>query len=163
MVVPTRGTKKGESIGVVISHFYSTEKEWNGIILVRFQESKSKTRRKPFPIPKIQDMLLNLEGFTYASYLDLNMGYYDIELSPGSKQICSIVLLWGKYKYQKLPMGVCNSTNILQEKISEQFERFDIVCELFQTQMGQFIQWTSTVPVIGDQFRVHVLGSKTLF
>ena len=35
--------------------------------------------------------------------------------------------------------------------------------ELFQPHMGQFTYWTSTVPVIGDQFRVHVLRSKTLF
>ena len=36
-------------------------------------------------------------------------------------------------------------------------------CKLFQPQMGQFTWWTSTVPIKGAQFRVHVLGSKTLF
>ena len=35
--------------------------------------------------------------------------------------------------------------------------------ELFQPHMGQFTQWTSTVPVKETQFRVHVVGSKTLF
>ena len=35
-----------------------------------------------------------------------------------------------------------------------------ITVELFQPQMGQFTYWTSTVPVIGAQFRVHVLWSK---
>jgi hypothetical protein len=29
---------------------------------------------------KIQDLLLKLEGFQYATSLDLNMGYYYIEL-----------------------------------------------------------------------------------
>ena len=38
-----------------------------------------------------------------------------------------------------------------------------VTIELFQTQMGQFTYWTSTVPVKGTQFRVHILGSKTLF
>ena len=72
-------------------------------------------------------MLLNLKGITYASYLNLNMGYYHIELSPGSKQLCTIVLPWGKYEYQKLPMGVCNSPVIFQKKISELFDGFDMV------------------------------------
>ena len=40
---------------------------------------------------------------------------------------------------------------------------FDNTMELFQPQMGQFTQWTSTVPVIEAQFRVHVFGSKSLF
>ena len=56
------------------------------------------------------------------------MGYYHIELSPGSKQLCTIVILWGKYKYRKLPMGVCNSPNIFQEMISKIFDSFDMVC-----------------------------------
>ena len=78
-------------------------------------------------IPKIQDMLLNLEGFTYASSLDLNMRYYHIELSPGAKQICTIVLPWGNYEYQKLHMGVCNSSYIFQENISKLFDDLDMV------------------------------------
>ena len=38
---------------------------------------------KNFTIQKIQDMLMNLEGFTHASSLDLNVGNYHIELSTG--------------------------------------------------------------------------------
>ena len=72
-------------------------------------------------------MLLNIEGFTYASSIYLSVGYYHIELSPGSKYLCTIVLPWGKYKYQNLPLRVCNSLNIFQEKISKLFDGFDIV------------------------------------
>ena len=46
------------------------------------------------------------------------MGYYHIELSPNSKRLCTIVLPWGKYEYQKLLMGLCNSPDIFQEKMS---------------------------------------------
>jgi Reverse transcriptase (RNA-dependent DNA polymerase) len=63
-------------------------------------------------------MLLKLEGFKYATSLDLNMGYYHIKLSPESKRLCTIVLPWGKYEYQRLPMGLCNSPDIFQEKMS---------------------------------------------
>ena len=58
------------------------------------------------PIPKIQYMLLNLEVFMHASSLGLNRDFYRICLSPISKLICPIVLPWGKYKEQKLNMGV---------------------------------------------------------
>ena len=47
----------------------------------------------------IQDLLLQLEGFKYASYLDLNMGCYHIKLCPFSSKLCTIVLRWGKYEY----------------------------------------------------------------
>ena len=63
-------------------------------------------------------MLLKLEGFKYATSLDLNMGYYHIELNPDSWKLCTIVLPWGKYEYLRLPMGLCNSPDIFQEKMS---------------------------------------------
>ena len=72
-------------------------------------------------------MLLNLEGFTYAYDLNLNMGYYRIEVSPGAKKLCTIALPWGNYKNQKLPMGFCTSTDIFQEKVFKIFEGFDMV------------------------------------
>src|SRR5210317_31283 len=43
-----------------------------------FQELNKRIKRKPFPIPKIQDMLHNLQGFQWVTSLDLNMGYYHI-------------------------------------------------------------------------------------
>jgi transposase InsO family protein len=83
-----------------------------------FRELNKRIKRKPFPIPKIQDLLLKLEGFQYATSLDLNMGYYHIELSPRSKTYCTLVLPWGKYECQRLPMGLCNSPDIFQEKMN---------------------------------------------
>ena len=92
-----------------------------------FRELNKRIRRKPFPIPNIQDMLLNLDGFQYATSLDLNMGYYHIELSPNSKRLCTLVFPFGKFEMQRLPMGLCNSPDIFQEKMSELFEGLNFV------------------------------------
>ena len=83
-----------------------------------FRELNKRIKRKPYPIPKIQDIMQKLEGFRYATTLDLNMGYYHIELSPAAKRLCTIVLPWGKYEYQKLPMGLSSSVDVFQEKMS---------------------------------------------
>ena len=72
---------------------------------------------KPFPIPKIQNILLKIEGFAHELLVDLNIRYHPIKLSPGTKQLFNIVLPWVKYEYQKLPIGVCNKPNIFQKKI----------------------------------------------
>ncbi|HSN67194.1 MAG TPA: reverse transcriptase domain-containing protein [Fusibacter sp.] len=87
-----------------------------------FRQLNLRIKRKPFPIPKIQDLLLKLEGFQHATSLDLNMGYYHIKLNPFSRSLCTIVLPWGKYEYQRLPMGLCNSPDIFQEKMSSLME-----------------------------------------
>ncbi len=41
-----------------------------------FRELNKHITRKPYSIPKISTILQELEGFTYATALDLNMGYY---------------------------------------------------------------------------------------
>ena len=46
------------------------------------------------------------------------MGYYHILLTPNASRPCTVVLPWGKYEYLRLPMGLCNSPNIFQEKMS---------------------------------------------
>ena len=63
-------------------------------------------------------MLLKLQGFRYASALDLNMGYYTIRLDPDAQKLCTIILPWGKFKYLRLPMGLAGSPDIFQEKMS---------------------------------------------
>jgi len=92
-----------------------------------FRELNKRIKRKPFPIPKIQDLLIKLEGFQHATSLDLNMGYYHIELSPDSKKLCTIVMPFGKYEYQRLPMGLSNSPDLFQEKMSELLADLDYV------------------------------------
>ena len=53
-----------------------------------FKELNKRIKRKHFPIPKIQDSLLKLEGFRYVTSQDLTMGYYHITLCPVSWKIC---------------------------------------------------------------------------
>ena len=60
--------------------------------------------------------------------LILKMGYYHIELMLFSKRLCTIVTPpWGKYKYQHLPMGLCNGPNIFQEHMFELFSDLEYV------------------------------------
>ena len=87
-------------------HFISDFRQLNKLIL-----------RQPYPIPNIQYLLLRLEGFCYGTTLDIYIEYYHIEISAKSKELCTIVTQWGKYEYQQLPMGLCNSPDIFQENM----------------------------------------------
>ena len=86
------------------------------------REVNKRIRRKPYPIPKIQELLHKLQGFQHVTSLDLNMGYYHIRLTPHASSICTVILPWGKYEYLRLPMGLCNSPDIFQEKMNDLME-----------------------------------------
>ena len=74
--------------------------------LTDFRELNKRLVRKPFPLPRISTALQELEGFTFAIALDLNMGYYTIRLDLDASRICTIIFPWGKYCYKRLPMGI---------------------------------------------------------
>jgi hypothetical protein len=67
-------------------------------------------------------VLQELEGFTFAMALDLNMGYYTIRLDPDASRICTIIFSWGKYSYKRLLMGIAGSPDIFQSKMPELLE-----------------------------------------
>ena len=63
-------------------------------------------------------MLNKLSIFYYATTLDLIMGYYNIFLANTAKKVRTVTTLFGKQELNFLPMGVCISPDIFQEKLS---------------------------------------------
>jgi hypothetical protein len=84
-----------------------------------FRELNKHIVRKPYPIPKISRIIQKLEGFTYATAHDLNMGYYTIRLDPATSKMCTIIFPWGKYSYKRLPMGFGGTADIFQAQIMD--------------------------------------------
>jgi hypothetical protein len=64
--------------------------------LTNFREVNKRLVRKPHLLPIIQKILQEIEGFMFATALDLNMGYHTIRLDPDASTICTIIFLWGK-------------------------------------------------------------------
>ena len=48
----------------------------------------------PYPMPKINEILFKLEGFQFTLSLDLNMGYYNIQLSKNASNLFTIIIPW---------------------------------------------------------------------
>ena len=78
-------------------------------------------------MPNINYMLLKLEGFQYATSLDLNVVYHQIQLKQYSINLCTIILPWGKYCYKRLPMGGANYLDIFRHKMNGLFHVFGFI------------------------------------
>ena len=81
--------------------YHSKKKNMTVRTITDFRDLNKRIVRRPYPIPKISTTLQELEGFTYATALDLNMGYYTIRLDPRAVEMFTIVIghgiLAGKY------------------------------------------------------------------
>lgn len=88
-------------------------------VVVDFRRVNEMIVRYPYPVPKIQHLLMTLEGFTFATSLDLIQGYHQMPLDNEARKICTIVLPWGKYEYTRLPMGIKLAGDAFQQRMND--------------------------------------------
>ena len=102
--------------------FIVPKKDGHVQFVTDFRKLNAQIKRSPYPLPHIKDMLLKVSNFTYATALDLVMGYcYNIRLSSDASKLCTIITPFGKYKYNQLPMGVSIAPDIFQDRICQLF------------------------------------------
>jgi hypothetical protein len=86
-----------------------------------FREINKVIGRKIYPLSLIQDILKKHPGLKYFTKIDISMQYYTFELTNSPKDLCIIIMPFGKYRYECVPMGVKQSPNFAQEVMEDIF------------------------------------------
>ena len=73
-----------------LTHIYYSKEKRDCQAISDFYYLNKILVRKPYPIPKIADVLQKLEGLSYATALDLNMSYYTVRLDFSFQKLCTI-------------------------------------------------------------------------
>ena len=104
-----------------------------------FRELNKMLIRTVYGIPRVRDIMARRKKYRYFTKLDLTMYFYTYELDEESQMMCVITTPFGKYKYLRLPMGICNSPDIAQEAMERIFlDMRDDEVETFIDDIGIF-------------------------
>jgi hypothetical protein len=88
-------------------------------LVTDFREVNKLLCRKPYPMPKIDELFQNIDGYDYATILDLQKGFYHVALDEKAQRIFTTVLPWGKYTYQQMPMGYAGAPDVFQHQMDQ--------------------------------------------
>ncbi len=81
---------------------------------VDYKRLNSVTKRDMYPLPRMDNVLANLQGATVFSALDLASGFYHIEVEEGDKEKLAFRSEHGLFEFNVLPFGVSNGPSTFQ-------------------------------------------------
>ena len=82
---------------------------------VDYRKLNDVTTKDAYPLPRIDDSLDQLAGAKWFSCLDLNSGYWQVEVDNADREKTTFASRRGLYEFKVMPFGLCN--------VSATFER----------------------------------------
>ena len=103
-----------------------SQSEWaSPVVLVRkkdggvrwcidYRQLNEVTEKDAYPLPRIDECLDTLSGSTLFSTLDLQSGYWQVEMAPEDKEKTAFTTKYGLFQYTRMSFGLCNAPSTFQ-------------------------------------------------
>lgn len=121
---------------------------------VDYRRLNDVTVKDSFPLPRIDDTLFALNGSKWYSTLDLQSGFWQVEMEPNDKHKTAFTTGSGLYHFNVMPFGLCNAPAT--------FER--LMQKVLQGLANDKVMiYLDDVLVLGKSFEDQLINLKLVF
>jgi hypothetical protein len=78
-------------------------------------------KREHFQVPTFDDIVGKLGGARLFTILDQKDAYWQVELADESSDLCTFNTPFGRYKFLRMPFGICSAAEVQQKKTFQVF------------------------------------------
>ena len=78
-------------------------------------------KREHFPTKTVEEVVARMPNAKVFSVLDASSGFWQIELDQESSKLCTFNTPFGRYRFKRLPFGLCSAQDVFQDVMSEIF------------------------------------------
>jgi hypothetical protein len=121
---------------------------------VDLRKVNSVTKSDVYPLPSISIALSSMQGAQYFSSIDLNCGYYQIELEESSREKTAFITQDGLYEYKKMMFGLKTAPSCFARTM-------DIV--LAGLKWSSVLVYIDDILIFSKDFDSHVEHIKEVF
>lgn len=77
--------------------------------------------REHFKMSTTEDIAVHMNGMKVFSVLDMRNGFWQVKLDKKSADMCTFNTPFGRYRFLKLPFGICSVPEVFQKKVIQTF------------------------------------------
>ena len=100
-------------------------------VCVDYRKLNAVTTPIPFYMPRIEEVLEATGQATVISKMDLSKGYYQVKVCPEDRDKTTFVCHRGKFKFTRMPFGVCNAPAIFQTLMEKVLHGLNDFCKVY--------------------------------
>nr|GEY78506.1 reverse transcriptase domain-containing protein [Tanacetum cinerariifolium] len=104
----------------------SKEKQLEDVrIFKSFSRFFSRTCQNRYPLPRIDDLFVQLQGSSVYSKIDLRSGYHQLRVREENILKTAFRTRYGHYKFQVMPFGLTNAPAMFMDLMNQKTIKFD--------------------------------------